>query len=777
MKKIIVCHMFFGLVTLPLQAAPGDLAQSFTLEGQLYDQPTGTTPFLGAAGLEIRILSHDKLCILYAESHSVDTTLNEGVFNIEVGSGSRVGGVDSSNTMARVFQNSFGIPAKGGSCPGGATYTPSVGKEERYLQIRVTPVATGITDVLSPEIFLGSVPTSLVSQTLQGYLPSAFLRLATVTELTQVNLENVFSDTNYPILQSLLTSGPSSSSSATNATINADNDGNGSGSILFQVGGATKAEVKNDGDFAVGSNSFYVDAATDRVGIANTNPSFDLSFGGMADKVLGMERNTSASPGSNMTIKSGGATASGANLDGGDLILSSGISTGLGVSNIYFKTSSAGGAGTSDNTPSSKLSILGNGNIGIGVLSPSAILEVTSTTSGIIIPRMTTAQRDAIASPSAMQIYNTTTNKLNFHNGSSWQELGVTGSGVTSIVAGTGLTGGTITSTGTIAVDVGNTAGKIPQLDGSGRLPAVDGSLLTNISAANLGTTVPVSKGGTALTAVGAANTILGTNSAGTAMEYKVASATSPISITNGANSISFDLATVPVTKGGTGLSALTGNRVYTSNALGTAFQTFTCSLTQVLSFNALGEPICSSLSVVSGGNSLGAAMTLGTNDAFDLNFETNNSTRMTMTSTGNLGVGTTAPNERFEVTGNIRVGSQTTRATSTNRGQLALGSTYVQTTNINATVDWNNGNIQEISTFACNGAKTITMTNAKDGVAYTLLLSGSAAHSGTCSFLGTGLTFKTSGGATPPIASRDVVFTFAVIGGTVVYSMLDNLL
>ncbi|WP_157765754.1 tail fiber domain-containing protein [Halobacteriovorax marinus] len=41
---------------------------------------------------------------------------------------------------------------------------------------------------------------------------------------------------------------------------------------------------------------------------------------------------------------------------------------------------------------------------------------------------------------------------------------------VTSITAGTGLTGGTITSSGTIAVDVGAGAGNIPQLDGSGKL-------------------------------------------------------------------------------------------------------------------------------------------------------------------------------------------------------------------------------------------------------------------------------------------------------------------
>ena len=68
-------------------------------------------------------------------------------------------------------------------------------------------------------------------------------------------------------------------------------------------------------------------------------------------------------------------------------------------------------------------------------------------------------------------------------NGSAW--VGVTpGNGtVTSITAGTGLTGGTITTSGTIAVDVGTSANKIVQLDGSAKLPAVDGSQLTNLPA------------------------------------------------------------------------------------------------------------------------------------------------------------------------------------------------------------------------------------------------------------------------------------------------------
>lgn len=64
------------------------------------------------------------------------------------------------------------------------------------------------------------------------------------------------------------------------------------------------------------------------------------------------------------------------------------------------------------------------GSVGIGTASPDAValLEVTSTTKGFLPPRMTTAQRDAISSPPAgLMIYDTTTNKLNFYNGTAWE--------------------------------------------------------------------------------------------------------------------------------------------------------------------------------------------------------------------------------------------------------------------------------------------------------------------------------------------------------------------
>jgi hypothetical protein len=51
----------------------------------------------------------------------------------------------------------------------------------------------------------------------------------------------------------------------------------------------------------------------------------------------------------------------------------------------------------------------------------SAILQADSTTKGFLPPRMTTTQKNAIASPAAgLQVYDTTLNQMSYYNGSSW---------------------------------------------------------------------------------------------------------------------------------------------------------------------------------------------------------------------------------------------------------------------------------------------------------------------------------------------------------------------
>ena len=66
--------------------------------------------------------------------------------------------------------------------------------------------------------------------------------------------------------------------------------------------------------------------------------------------------------------------------------------------------------------------------VGINIETPdaSAALDITSTTGGLLMPRMTNAQRLAIETPAAgLMIYQTDgTAGFYYYNGSSWSEVG-----------------------------------------------------------------------------------------------------------------------------------------------------------------------------------------------------------------------------------------------------------------------------------------------------------------------------------------------------------------
>lgn len=64
--------------------------------------------------------------------------------------------------------------------------------------------------------------------------------------------------------------------------------------------------------------------------------------------------------------------------------------------------------------------------VGIGTTAPntSSILDITSTNSGILIPRMTSAQRTAIAAPAnGLIVYDTTTTSFWYFTGTIWVQL------------------------------------------------------------------------------------------------------------------------------------------------------------------------------------------------------------------------------------------------------------------------------------------------------------------------------------------------------------------
>jgi len=128
------------------------------------------------------------------------------------------------------------------------------------------------------------------------------------------------------------------------------------------------------------------------VGIGTTSPTNLLSLGGSAARTIWMERHSTANTaGNNLTVQSGGATSGATDKNGGDLVLSSGTATGTGSSNITFKTAPAGTTGTADRSPATAMTILGNGNVGIGTTTPNYRLTLATAAKG------TTATPETIA--------------------------------------------------------------------------------------------------------------------------------------------------------------------------------------------------------------------------------------------------------------------------------------------------------------------------------------------------------------------------------------------
>jgi hypothetical protein len=159
-------------------------------------------------------------------------------------------------------------------------------------------------------------------------------------------------------------------STSANGTLTFEGNNNASGNtgtnanLTFNVGnsgGTTAMTILNNGN----------------VGIGTTAPTNILSLGGTTAHTIWMERNTTAATaGQGLSLSSGGAIAGTNNLAGGDLTLKSGISTGTGTSALHFFTATAGSSGSIDNTPTEKMTILGNGNVGIGTTTPGQKLDL-----------------------------------------------------------------------------------------------------------------------------------------------------------------------------------------------------------------------------------------------------------------------------------------------------------------------------------------------------------------------------------------------------------------
>jgi hypothetical protein len=118
-------------------------------------------------------------------------------------------------------------------------------------------------------------------------------------------------------------------------------------------------------------------------------------------------------------------------------------------------------------TPAVVETQIGLGVVNAASINASALLELSSTTRGFLPPRMTEAQRNAIATPATgLMVYNTDEDLLQFFDGTNWVNVGVgSGSGalddLTDVLAAGAIAGNIIKFNGTnwvLANDIGGEA-------------------------------------------------------------------------------------------------------------------------------------------------------------------------------------------------------------------------------------------------------------------------------------------------------------------------------
>lgn len=223
---------------------------------------------------------------------------------------------------------------------------------------------------------------------------------------------------------------------ASDISVNGINIGRGGGNVSTNI---------RLGVSALSNNS----TGTDNVAIgnlslasANSTGSYNTAVGSLALNSLTSGSASTAVGGEALRFSTGNLNVgigrgAGYDLTSGNYNTIIGVLTGRGIttggSNTIIGSSVTGLSSSlanniiiADGDGNRRINVDASGRVGIGTNTPStaAQLDITSTTGGILFPRMTTTQRDAISTPpDGLVVYNSTTNKLQVRAAGAWVDL------------------------------------------------------------------------------------------------------------------------------------------------------------------------------------------------------------------------------------------------------------------------------------------------------------------------------------------------------------------
>lgn len=311
----------------------------------------------------------------------------------------------------------------------------------------------------------------------------------------------------------------------------------------------------------------------------------------------------------------------------------------------------------------SQQSVTAQNNVGIGTASPNqkALLELQSTDKGFLVPRVSTAERVAIA-PSgqgdrALLVYDTDDNLFYFWDGTQWVGFPqVSTSGSNNIALNFDANTGTLSLT-----DAGGTlTTNIPPDNDSDPT----NELITNV-VFGAGNILTIEEGGNTWSTTINVNDADSdpTNELNTAFNFN--NTTNILSVTDAGGTLNVDLSSLNNTyTAGTGIS-ISGNVISNTGDLSNTNELITnISLntsTGILTITEGGNNNTVNLS--SFGNDwklTGNAGTnptnnfIGTTDNQPFVFRTNNTEQARIAANGNFGIGTNNPIQKLQVNGNV---------------------------------------------------------------------------------------------------------------------------
>jgi hypothetical protein len=179
---------------------------------------------------------------------------------------------------------------------------------------------------------------------------------------------------------------------------------------------ALNALTGGDGNVALG----YDAAKSVTTALYNTAVGYSAlsATTGTGNTALGRSTGTTNTSGSNNTFLGQSSNASANNLSNATAI-------GNGAEVTASNTIQLGNGSVTNVNTSGTITTSGSVGIGTTSLNSAAALEIVSTTKGILLPRLTTVQRDAIGAspPAGLLIFNTTDNLVQAYNGIAWVNL------------------------------------------------------------------------------------------------------------------------------------------------------------------------------------------------------------------------------------------------------------------------------------------------------------------------------------------------------------------